>query len=75
MGLFISLVNSFSASAKGWGRPAIPTLLGPLRVWKYPRALRSNKVKKAIAAKSRMYVIKIIRDEEIIIIKEDKKSY
>ena len=32
-GLFISLVNSFKASAKGWGRPIIPTLLGPFRSW------------------------------------------
>jgi len=29
-----SLVNSFRASAIGWGSPIIPTLLGPLRVWK-----------------------------------------
>lgn len=44
-----SLVNSFIASAKGWRNPIKLTLFGPLRNWLYPKTLRSNKVKKAIA--------------------------
>ena len=32
-GLAFSLVNSFTASAKGWGIPAIETLFGPFRDW------------------------------------------
>lgn len=52
-----SFENSFSASAKGWGIPIAPTLLGPFRIWKYPNALRSSKVKNAIAAKIMIYVI------------------
>jgi len=53
-GLVISLVKSLAASAKGCGRPAIPTLFGPFRVWKYPSPLRSNKVKKATARRTQM---------------------
>lgn len=34
VGLFSSFVKSFNASANGWGIPAIPTLLGPFRIWK-----------------------------------------
>lgn len=34
VGLLCSLAKSFSASAKGWGRPMIPTLFGPFRIWK-----------------------------------------
>lgn len=30
-GEFNSLVNNFTASAKGWGIPAMLTLLGPFR--------------------------------------------
>ena len=52
IGLDISLVNSFRASASGCGIPAILTLLGPLRVCIYPRVLRSRRVKNAIAART-----------------------
>lgn len=45
-----SFRNSFRASAIGWGSPMIDTLFGPLRVWIYPRILRSRRVKKAIAS-------------------------
>ena len=47
-GMVFSLTNSLTASAKGWTIPQIPTLFGPLRIWTYPKILRSNKVKKAI---------------------------
>ena len=43
-GLDCSLINSLIASANGCGKPINPGLLGPLRVWKYPRNLRSIKV-------------------------------
>lgn len=43
-GLDCSFRNSFSASARGCGRPIIPTLFGPLRVWKYPSIFRSSRV-------------------------------
>jgi hypothetical protein len=42
-----SLVKSLIASANGWGTPIHPTLLGPLRIWMYPKTFRSNKVKNA----------------------------
>lgn len=31
-----------------------PGLLGPFRVWKYPKHFRSNKVKKAIAIRGQI---------------------
>ena len=31
VGEVISFVNNFAASARGWGRPRIPTLFGPFR--------------------------------------------
>ena len=46
-GLNISLVNSFTASAKGWRTPPQDTLLGPFRLWEYPNTFRSSNVKKA----------------------------
>lgn len=57
VGLVISLRNSFIASARGWGIPAIPTLLGPFRNWIYPKIFRSRSVKNAIAAKAMIIVI------------------
>lgn len=33
-GIDCSLVNSFSASAIGWGIPIRLTLFGPFRIWK-----------------------------------------
>lgn len=67
VGLDCSLVKSFKASAKGWGNPAIPTLLGPLRIWAYPNTLRSSSVKKAIPSKTATNEIKIlIKGEKVI---------
>ena len=43
-GLACSFRKSFRASASGWGRAIKITLLGPLRIWKYPRSLRSRSV-------------------------------
>lgn len=34
VGFACSFTNSLIASANGWGRPKIPGLLGPFRVWK-----------------------------------------
>lgn len=34
VGLACSLTNSLMASANGTGRPRIPGLFGPFRVWK-----------------------------------------
>ena len=44
VGFDCSFRNNFKASAKGWSKPERPTLLGPLRSWKYPRDFRSSKV-------------------------------
>ena len=60
-GVACCLANSFSASAKGCGRPAKPTLLGPLRNWKYARNFRSNRVKNAIASREQTSVLRICR--------------
>jgi len=43
-GVDSSFVKSLRASAKGWGSPIRPTLLGPFRVWKYPNPFRSRRV-------------------------------
>jgi len=43
-GLARSFTNNLIASANGWGSPINPTLLGPLRRWKYPRNFRSISV-------------------------------
>ena len=40
-----SFLNSFKASASGWGRPIMLTLLGPFRVCMYPSTFRSISVK------------------------------
>ena len=47
-------INNLIASQKGWGIPIIPTLLGPLRIWIYPKTFRSNKVKKANLTKTQI---------------------
>lgn len=47
-----SLENNLIASLKGCKIPIKPTLLGPLRIWMYPKSLRSNKVRKAILIKT-----------------------
>ena len=39
-----SFINSFIASAIGWGKPVSITLFGPFRSWKYARHLRSRRV-------------------------------
>lgn len=36
------LLKSFKASLKGWSRPINPTLLGPFRIWIYPKIFRSK---------------------------------
>ena len=33
-GFTSSFKNNLAASAKGWGSPRMPTLLGPFRIWK-----------------------------------------
>lgn len=38
------LLNSFKASLIGWRIPNIPTLLGPFRIWMYPKIFRSRMV-------------------------------
>jgi hypothetical protein len=40
--------NNLTASAMGCKSPANDGLLGPSRLWEYPKILRSNKVIKAI---------------------------
>jgi len=40
--------NSFTASATGCKIPAKEGLLGPIRLWEYPKILRSSKVINAI---------------------------
>ena len=54
VGILLDFVNSFKASAIGWGNPIILTLLGPLRVWEYPKIFRSKRVKNAMAANARI---------------------
>lgn len=51
IGFNCSLVNNFTASAKGTGSPDKLGLLGPFRSWQYPKNFRSTKVKKAITIK------------------------
>ena len=63
-GFDISLKKSFIASENGCGKPISPTLLGPLRIWKYPNAFRSSKVKNAIAKRMITYVIIIDEKNE-----------
>lgn len=36
------LLKSFKASLKGCKIPIIPTLLGPFRIWIYPKNFRSK---------------------------------
>lgn len=43
-GYDICFAKSFAASAIGWGAPNRETLLGPFRVWEYPRYFRSRRV-------------------------------
>ena len=51
-GVVLSLVNNFTASAKGWSSPPMETLFGPLRAWLYPKILRSSRVKNATFTKT-----------------------
>jgi len=48
IGVYLCLVNNFSASKRGCRSPRNLTLLGPFRIWKQAISFRSNKVKKAI---------------------------
>lgn len=70
VGEVCSLVRSFSTSAKGWGIPAIPTLLGPFRSCMYPSIFRSSSVKKAIASIAPTIFRIIAIEKEIDIYKE-----
>lgn len=72
VGLTNSFLNNLTASAKGWGKPINPTLFGPLRSWKYPNPLRSNKVKKA-TAKSAQTKATILDKSSTNIIKKNTK--
>ena len=66
-GLDGCLEKSLIASAIGWGRPIIVTLLGPFRSWLYPKIFRSRRVKNAIAASASKYVVKMEEKNVIII--------
>lgn len=44
VGVACCLRKSFNASARGWGRPARLTLLGPFRRWASAKNLRSKRV-------------------------------
>lgn len=55
-------MNSFIASAIGWGSPINLGLFGPFRRWVYARNFRSTRVKKAI-------VIRMATDRMIVLIK------
>ena len=52
-----SFVNSLIASAIGCGSPASDTLFGPFRSCEYPSSFRSSKVKNAMLAIARRYVV------------------
>lgn len=52
--------------------PIKPTLLGPLRIWIYPKTLRSNKVKKATPTKTQIIKIKVLKNNKI---KSNKHKY
>jgi hypothetical protein len=68
MGVLSSLVNSFTASAMGWGIPLRLTLLGPFRSWMYPKIFRSSRVKNAIASKIQTKIINTVKIDFIYII-------
>lgn len=46
------LINNFTASLIGWRRPIKEGLLGPSRLWEYPKILRSIRVIKAMFTKT-----------------------
>lgn len=47
-------INNFTASAMGWSKPIKDGLLGPIRLWEYPKILRSNKVINATLTKTKI---------------------
>jgi len=53
-----SLEKSLIASLNGCINPIILTLLGPLRIWLYPKILRSNNVTNATFTKIKIIKIK-----------------
>ena len=53
-----SLENNLIASLKGCINPIKLTLLGPFRIWLYPKILRSNKVTNATLTKIKIIKIK-----------------
>jgi len=58
LGIITSFEKSLIASLNGCNKPIILTLLGPLRIWLYPKIFRSSRVMKATLIK--MQIIKII---------------
>jgi len=55
-------LSNFRASAKGTNKPEMEGLFGPTRSINEPSTLRSNKVKKATAIRSRnKEIIRVIR--------------
>ena len=61
IGYLISFKNNFTASANGTISPIGPGLLGPFRIWMYPRTFRSIKVKNAteIITSTKMIILSI----------------
>jgi hypothetical protein len=47
-------MNSLTASAIGCNKPIKDGLLGPIRLWEYPRIFRSNKVINATLIKTKI---------------------
>jgi len=60
-----SFEKSLIASLNGWANPTTLTLLGPFRIWLYPRILRSNKVTNATLTNTQIIKIKYLRAEII----------
>ena len=61
-GKFVSFLHNLAASAKGVRSPIMPGLLGPLRVWIYPKNFRSKRVKNATATRTDT----IVRNQDIL---------
>ena len=57
-----SLVNNLIASLNGCIRPINLTLLGPLRIWLYPKIFRSNSVTNATFTKIKIIKIKYLNN-------------
>ena len=57
-----SLENNLIASLNGCIRPINLTLLGPLRIWLYPKIFRSNSVTNATFTKIKIIKIKYLNN-------------